>query len=518
MSSPSSRTQPGSSPSSRMQPGLGVGRVPEELGFTNLLKSSLAGTMIKQLEEKADDIYRNKLIPINEKMMGPLPEAETFTSRPMVLLLGNHSSGKSSFVNHLMESKIQSCGVAPTDDCFTLITSGPDDTDQDGQALVGNKKLGFSALQSFGQMLISHTHLKVRKEMKLKNVILVDSPGMIDSAATQRTALANASSDRGYDFMKVIRWFAEHSDVILLFFDPEKPGTTGETLDCLTTSLAGLEHKLSVVFNKCDQFVKMHDFARAYGALCWNLSKVIPRKDLPPIYTMCIPVASRGAGLWKEAMDDLNATRKEVINKVYAAQERRVDNMISRLDESTRVLAMYSNICSRVRKTVAEVWWRVHLEYTLLALGLTGVAALLYSKKTEVVERFGANFQHAYLSVFAGGQSIGLGYYFLRAPAIQRKEVEMRQEERLNEVFTLAYPKELAEGDEYLRSIWARVLPRVTLAMKTIGIFKIGHADKRDNETLQSILRDDVVSLRDLFAREIGDASGTFVPDAEAAR
>eukprot|EP00961_Rhodomonas_salina_P140653 1892593-Rhodomonas_salina.6 len=96
-------------------------------------------------------------------MMGPLPEAETFTSRPMVLLLGNHSSGKSSFVNHLMESKIQSCGVAPTDDCFTLITSGPDDTDQDGQALVGNKKLGFSALQSFGQMLISHTHLKVRK-------------------------------------------------------------------------------------------------------------------------------------------------------------------------------------------------------------------------------------------------------------------------------------------------------------------------------------------------------------------
>jgi len=30
-----------------------------------------------------------------------------------------------------------------------------------------------------------------------------------------------------------------------------------------------------------DQFSKMHDFARAYGSLCWNLSKVIPRKDLP---------------------------------------------------------------------------------------------------------------------------------------------------------------------------------------------------------------------------------------------
>ena len=30
-----------------------------------------------------------------------------------------------------------------------------------------------------------------------------------------------------------------------------------------------------------DQFTNVHDFARAYGSLCWNLSKVIPRKDLP---------------------------------------------------------------------------------------------------------------------------------------------------------------------------------------------------------------------------------------------
>ena len=33
----------------------------------------------------------------------------------------------------------------------------------------------------------------------------------------------------------------------------------------------------------------MHDFARSYGSLCWNLSKVIGRKDLPRIYTMCVP-------------------------------------------------------------------------------------------------------------------------------------------------------------------------------------------------------------------------------------
>ena len=62
--------------------------------------------------------------------------------------------------------------------------------------------------------------------------------------------------------------------LLLLFFDPDKPGTTGETLECLTKALTGMEHKLNICFNKCDQFCKMHDFARAFGALCWNLSKV----------------------------------------------------------------------------------------------------------------------------------------------------------------------------------------------------------------------------------------------------
>ena len=72
--------------------------------------------------------------------------------------------------------------------------------------------------------------------------------------------------------------------------DPANPGTTGETLATLTHALQGSEHKLNLVLNKADSFTRMNDFARAYGALCWNLSKVIERKDLPRIYTMCIPV------------------------------------------------------------------------------------------------------------------------------------------------------------------------------------------------------------------------------------
>lgn len=38
--------------------------------------------------------------------------------------------------------------------------------------------------------------------------------------------------------------------MILLFFDPDKPGTTGETLNILTSSLVGLDHKLHIILNK----------------------------------------------------------------------------------------------------------------------------------------------------------------------------------------------------------------------------------------------------------------------------
>jgi hypothetical protein len=59
----------------------------------------------------------------------------------------------------------------------------------------------------------------------------------------------------------------------------------------------GLDHKLHIILNKADQFRKIHDFARAYGSLCWNLSKVIPRKDLPQIHTMCLPVKGSSSSL-----------------------------------------------------------------------------------------------------------------------------------------------------------------------------------------------------------------------------
>lgn len=64
--------------------------------------------------------------------------------------------------------------------------------------------------------------------------MIVDSPGMIDSPVSSthqhgaggggRGELKNNAMDRGYNFEEVVKWYAERADVILLFFDPDKPG------------------------------------------------------------------------------------------------------------------------------------------------------------------------------------------------------------------------------------------------------------------------------------------------------
>jgi hypothetical protein len=195
----------------------------------------------------SERVQSELLTPLNARLLGPLERREfpEAVPLPFVLLLGNHSSGKSSFINHVLGRTVQQTGVAPTDDGFTVIAPAARDADRDGASFVGDPSMGFSPLRAFGPGFLSHFKLKLRKGLQTKDLMLIDSPGMIDSPQGQRAATRadapSAHGERGYDFLGVTRWLAEQADVVLLFFDPDKPGTTGETLGCLTHSLAGLE-------------------------------------------------------------------------------------------------------------------------------------------------------------------------------------------------------------------------------------------------------------------------------------
>ncbi|ETW09803.1 hypothetical protein, variant [Aphanomyces invadans] len=444
------------------------------------------------LMRETSRLERDVLLPLNDKLYGPLNRAveDRLPSLPFVFLLGNHSSGKSSFINHVLQREVQTTGVAPTDDGFTIISNGTSDHDQDGPALIGDPDLGFSGLRQFGPNLIQKTNLKIRANIPISNhFMMVDSPGMIDSPASFH---ATSEQDRGYDFPKVVQWYAERADVILLFFDPDKPGTTGETLSILTNSLVGMDHKLHIVLNKVDQFRKIHDFARAYGSLCWNLSKVIPLKDLPRIYTMCIPVKERGDGSKTtetglgSALEDLESSRNEVINAVMRAPERRADNLITRVYDSSRMLEMHATVFESVRaKYSREKWSRFFVTTSALVGGNALAATAFMSGLPEVA---------AVSSVVALATASGLSWFYRNHLA--ELEKDLTSEDGLTQHFRRLYGRQLAERDEFVFSIWRRVLPSLQVALNTLGFSKLPKVKPAELKALQSIVNDDIPRLR----------------------
>lgn len=431
-----------------------------------------------------------------QKFKGPLEKSsQKNTVLPFVFLLGNHSSGKSSFINYLCQRKIQTAGVAPTDDTFTVIVPGPSDVDRDGPSFVGDPDMGFSGLRVFGPPLVHHTKLKVRSNIAVTNFMLVDTPGMIDSPMVRDKygATKHVVMDRGYDFEGVCRWFSERADVILLFFDPDKPGTTGETLSILTNSLVGLDHKLHIILNKADQFKKIHDFARAYGSLCWNLSKVIQRKDLPRIYTMCLPKSYQvtadhlDEGTLPKGLADLEETREEVVLEVFNAPKRRVDNEITRLTDSVALLQMHLNIVDDLAKQ--------YRSSTLKARLLFGLAAVTTSAATV-----GSIVAGLPVEVTAGLASVGSlssgGLYWWQHRTLADTANMLIKDDAMIDTYKRLYNRKSGDKDEFTSSLWSRVHDHLIHGISAGELKELDKVKASDRKELEKIVDVDIPDLR----------------------
>ena len=290
----------------------------------------------------------------------------TVGGRPSAVFLGNHSSGKSTVINHLLgDPPVQDTGVAPTDDRFTVILFGEVEQDYYGPAAVGQLPAEFANIVAMGPAFLQHLQVKVRNRPYLKHVNLIDSPGMIDTAEGHAT--------RSYDFPRAVRKFAELSDLVFFLFDPDKPGTTAEAVSVLSKCLFGIEFKLRVLLNKSDTFDSMYDFARAYGTLCWNLARVLRMKDLPTIYTTYTPQPGTRIET-KVSLDGFDRHRAEILEQLRSLPQRRYDSMLANVAGDFTRLALQSRVLAAAAGRLFLRRLRDAAIFTLVAL-----AAILVS-------------------------------------------------------------------------------------------------------------------------------------------
>ena len=406
-------------------------------------------TTTDNIDRKVQSLREGLLRPFADKFGFPLGNKSSATGLPTVLCLGNHSSGKSTFINHLAGASIQDTGVAPTDDSFTLLMYGDASKTEDGHAVVENPALPFGHLQQYGKSFLDHLKLKRRPEEALRGVCLIDSPGLIDTPGH------GSDSSRGYNFEAVVRSLAESADLVVFFFDPDKPGTAGESLRIFTDSLSDVMYKLLIVFNKVDEFNDVRDFARTYGALCWNLSRVVRTKDIPHIYCTFVPGHTHGNQRTID-LTDFEKSTDALREEIARVGDRRRSNVVNSLLDTARQVRVHVAVSQRIGSEL--LWTRLILWVASGVLLLVGGWLLL------------KHHDNAYL-LGTGIVALLAGVGLAASIRLILKAKLDKSLARLNAVFHDVFSNELLQHHDgrFLEGIWDAVKPRTVKFLETVG-------------------------------------------------
>lgn len=146
--------------------------------------------------------YKDKILPIErsywfDSFYSPFLTDGDISAKPMVLLLGPYSVGKTTFIRHLMGTDFPGSrtGPEPTTERFHVVMSGPEEQTIPGHALTVDKNMPFTTLSHFGTGFLNRVEGSQCQASLLDHLFLVDTPGVL-SGRKQKEG-------RDYDFPQV---------------------------------------------------------------------------------------------------------------------------------------------------------------------------------------------------------------------------------------------------------------------------------------------------------------------------
>ena len=132
------------------------------------------------------------------------------------MIIGNHSAGKSSFINWYIGEKLQQTRVSIETIEINLIMNGAFATELSGHNVM--KQLPFmeelydkkTKKERFPGLLNNMTvKTSTSKARNFDQIVFIDTPGLADGGLRYN-----------FDVEGVYEWFAKHSDLICVFLDP----------------------------------------------------------------------------------------------------------------------------------------------------------------------------------------------------------------------------------------------------------------------------------------------------------
>jgi GTPase SAR1 family protein len=159
-----------------------------------------------------------------------------------IMLIGNHSAGKSSFINWYVEESVQRTGVAIETQGFTLVTSG-----KKRESLLGNATIHlYPQVKHMPNVKDSieyvNTEISTSKQKQFSLVTFIDTPGLVDG-----------DMKYPFDVNNAILWFGNISDLIFVFFDPIGQALCKRTLNIVEKLNDKHGNKIKFFLSKADE-------------------------------------------------------------------------------------------------------------------------------------------------------------------------------------------------------------------------------------------------------------------------
>jgi len=289
-------------------------------------------------------IYFSKVLPLEksysyDKFYTPSWTTGDFGAKPIVLVLGQYSVGKTTFIAHLLGKTYPGSHISPepTTDKFVAIMKGDKERTIPGNAAVMHEEKPFQTLKTYGSHLLNRFEcVEVPEAELLEELIIIDSPGVL-SGEKQRV-------ERGYDFSGLCRHWAERSERILLLFDAHKLDISDELKEAIQ-ALKGNEDKIRCVLNKADR-VGIQELMRVYGALLWSLGKVVNTPEVMRIFI---------GSFWEESYhrselaELFDRERSSLIEDIKDLPQNSNIRKINEFAKRLRHVKVHSTVCDALR-------------------------------------------------------------------------------------------------------------------------------------------------------------------------
>jgi hypothetical protein len=252
-----------------------------------------------------------------------------------IMIIGNHSAGKSSFINWYCEDDVQPCGMAIETQGFTFITSGVKKLTAPlkGEATIMRYPHVKGLKTKYGKPLVENltTRVSVSKAKSFYVVDFIDTPGLVDGNVSYPFEVNDAIVD-----------LADYADLIFVFMDPVGQALVSRTMTVTKELNKKYYDKMRYYMTKADTVTKQEDLMKLAVQIAQNVQDHIKNQhgfEIPAIFLpnhpedqSHLPGRPKGINQIQKLLTDIEITIQQKVQDNLNRVETDCDTLIAKIN------------------------------------------------------------------------------------------------------------------------------------------------------------------------------------------